>query len=193
MKNAISNILAIAARDLADLVLYFCDKTTALVLYLIGLGTTIFLKYFFHDVRLLPWLVIVICMDSWAGYMAAKRRYRDNPDTCPEVTGSTFREKLGGKFIAYIIALITLNAITNFEILGIKATDTLDQVSVLGFNFNFLKTIYYTAVFGFMLYEVRSVRKNLKVLGFDFLNFRTAQSIDDLLGKEDEDKPAGAL
>jgi len=187
MKNTLLNILSIAARDLVEIFLYFYDKTTAIVLYLAGLGATIFLKYFFHDIRLLPWLVIVIGMDSWSGYRAAKARHKAAPEICPPVSGKVFREKLGGKFVAYFIALITLNAITEFEILGIKASDTLDQVDIFGFNFNFLKTIYYATVFGFMLHEARSVQKNLKVLGFDFLNFRTVARIDEFLGKDDDE------
>src|SRR5690606_20367579 len=109
-----------------------------------GVVYSFFTKYIFGDVGLLPWLGLIILLDTIAGYRAASRMHKENPVLNTKPSGQRLREKLASKLISYVIALVSLNAITRFEIEGKPAQETLSEIEIFGgLNLNFLKIIYH--------------------------------------------------
>lgn len=181
MIRAFINIMEGAVLNIGEILNFLGEKPWALVSIIVG----IFTKYIFGDMSLLPWLGIIVLADTISGYRAALFLHKQNPELYIKPTGEKLREKLAAKLTSYAIALVSLNAITNFEVDGKRAQDTLADIEIIGdLNLNFLKMIYYTAVIIFMLFELRSVNRNLKITGFNMLNSRSSDQLDKIIGKD---------
>ncbi|GAB3164655.1 phage holin family protein [Telluribacter humicola] len=181
IRKTISNILIGSIVNLMDIFSYMTDKTVAIAWGIIGILSSLFKTYLFGDTSLLPWLGIFIVMDGLAGFRAAKHLHRIDPTTAPP-TGESFRDKMASKLISYFIALVTLNALISVEIMGIRPFSVLQGVNIegLGIELNLEKAIYFSTVLAFIAREIKSIHRNLGVVGFPFLGKRTMDRIDQI-------------
>lgn len=191
------SILKGSLQNLLDIVLLFMSKPVA-SLCMMALGTTLgelFRTYIWHDLSILPFLAIVVVMDAVAGFRAAKYLNKKDPDNYEKATWQTFRERLASKATSYVIALTTLNVMTQFKVNGVRAQDQLTNLNLAGYELNLplLQGLHFTILCFFIYHEGRSVARNLKVTGFRFFNLRTETELDKILGADEETETASKI
>lgn len=164
------------------------DKTVAIATATAGLLISLFRRYLFADVTLLPTLVIFILLDAWAGWTAVKYLNRKDPMQNPPATGPEFRDKLAMKSTSYVIALIMLNNLLHLEIMGIRPLNFLQGIEIvqLGFELRLDMAIYFSTVLGFIYREIRSINGHLNTVGFRLFGKRTLNRLDQIVDNKDE-------
>lgn len=187
MKKAFLNIISFAWADVGA---WFTTLFSGILAGLsLGGGFVLALskKYLVRDPSFIPWLILVVTLDTISGYRLAKKKYREDPINNPEVTMQTLREKLGGKAVAIGVSLVLLNAITNFEINGLPAQNSFIDLPIFGYNIdlNVFKLIYFTGACYMIFAEAKSTIKNIRGLGYNLFSSKLDKTLDQFTdGKE---------
>ena len=188
MKKALLNVLSFAMADAAT---WFTTLWSGAIGFLaLGGGFVLALvqKYLIRDLAFLPWLIVIITLDTISGYRLAKKRWRENPEKYPEPTNQLLREKLGGKAVAITIALVMLNVLTNFEVSGLPAQQSFVNIPLFGYEFdlNVFKVIYFSGAVYLIAIEAKSTIRNLSALGYNIFPKKVIDLVDKVTEGKDE-------
>lgn len=186
MRKAILNILNFALLDATAWFTTLWSGFLGTAAVIGGLILALVQKYLFRDLAFIPWLILVIVLDTVTGYKVAKKKHLESPLLYPKPTNQTLREKLGGKATAVVISLILLNIMTNFEINGLPAQNAMVDLKIFGYEFdlNVLKIIYFSGAVYMIFAEAKSVRRNLSELGYNMFPKKVDDTIDKFTGDE---------
>lgn len=189
MKKTIYNICHYAVMDVLSWFTTLWGPVSAFAALGAGVLLSLFQKYLFRDLAFLPWLLIAISLDTWAGYLLAKKKWKADPANNEEPTGRTLKERVGGKLVAVVIVLFSLNLLTNFEINGLPAQSQFIDIPLFGYqiDLNVFKVIYFTGAAFMIIMEVKSIFRNIRALGYNFVPDSVNDALDKITG-ENEDK-----
>lgn len=187
MRKSLLSILQFTIADFASWFGTLWSWVVASGAILGGVILTLIQKYLIQDIAFLPWLIIAVGCDTWAGWNLAKKKYLADPLTYPKPTWATLREKLAGKLTAIMITLITLNFITNFEINGLPAQKAFTDFSAFGWNFdlNIFKVVYFTGATFMIIVEAKSTIKNLRASGYNYFSDKLDDALDKVTGDKE--------
>lgn len=190
MKKAFYNILNFALADAVSWFTSLWGSFIAIAAFVGGVILAIVQKYLIRDLAFIPWLLIVITLDTITGYRLAKKRWREDPAKYPMPTNQMLRERVGGKLVAVSITLILLNGITNFEINGLPAQQQFIDLELFGWQFdlNVFKVIYFTGAAYMFFAEAKSVIRNIRSLGYNLISTKLDDTLEKFTGKKDETK-----
>lgn len=181
MKKALMNIFNFAIMDAGA---WFTSLWSGLLgssALIGGFLLALMQKYLVRDLAFIPWLILIITLDTISGYRLARKRFKEDPLNSPEPTRQTLREKLAGKATAVTISLILLNILTNFEINGLPAQNAFVDIKLFGleFDLNVFKIIYFTGAVYMIFAEAKSTIRNLRALGYNLF----PKKIDEIINK----------
>ena len=186
MKKAVVNIFVSTGLYASNWVNFLSDWFTGLVSIIAGIIWSIFKKYLIKDVSFIPWLLIMVAADTWAGWKAASKKHKENPELHPKPTMATLKEKLAGKMTSITIILVVLNGLTNFELNGQPAQMSFIDVQLLGLSFdlNVFKSIWFAGCLSLIAMEARSAIRNVNESGTRFANTKLNEWLNRLVGKD---------
>jgi len=188
MKKAIANIFAYAYGDVLAWFTTLWGPIAGFAALFCGVALSLFQKYLFRDLAFLPWLLIAISLDTWAGYLLAKKKWKSDPVNNVEPTGRTLKEKVGGKLVAIVIILCALNLLTNFELNGLPAQTQFIDIPLFGYkiDLNVFKVIYFTGASFMIIMEVKSIFRNVRALGYNFVPKTINDTLEKFTGNEED-------
>lgn len=187
MKKAFFNILNFA---LADAAAWFGGLWSGLlgVASLTGGFALAFIqKYLVRDLAFIPWLVLVVTLDTITGYQLARKKWKENPELNPKPTGQTLKERLAGKSLAIVVVLVLLNVITNYEISGLPAQQAFLNIPIFGYklDLNVFKVIYFSGATYMIFAEAKSTIRNVRALGYNLFPKKLDSTLDKFTGDDE--------
>lgn len=144
-------------------------------------------KYLVRDLAFIPWLVLVVTLDTITGYQLARKKWKDDPVLNQKPTGQTLREKLGGKSLAIVVTLVLLNVITNYEISGLPAQQAFVNIPLFGYrlDLNVFKAIYFSGATYMIFAEAKSTIRNMRQLGYNLFPKKLDDTLDKFTGENE--------